>query len=58
MLSLETMVGLMITTEKFSDVLENMLILVRCVSILTGRLSILTAFCPVSCCYHKPCIRT
>ena len=23
--------------------------------ILSGRLSVLTGFCPVSCCYHKPC---
>ena len=26
----------------------------RKLSILVGRLSILTGFCPVSCCYHKP----
>ena len=27
----------------------------RKLAILVGRLSVLTGFCPVSCCYRKPC---
>ena len=46
----------MITIEKFSDIYRKAVDLK--LVILVRHLSILTRFCPVSCCYHKPCAHT
>ena len=48
--------GLMITIEKIHEYVdENTLAFEWKLAILVRRLSILTGFCPVSCCYHKLC---
>ena len=51
----------MITTDKRSDIFkkidEKYSSIYRKLVILVKRLSTLTGFCPVSCCYHKPCQR-
>ena len=51
--------GLMIITiEKCSETLDEEMHLAFDwkLVILVARFSILTGFCPVSCCYHKPCV--
>ena len=50
--------GLMISVRTLTQKeMKSALAFDRKLVVLVGRLSILTGFCPLSCCYHKLCVR-